>query len=52
MVAKDIATDMKEAPIKSSVYLSLLSCTIYLMNTNPSEAQFKSQVIECLLHIV
>ena len=47
MVGKDVLSDMKTAPIKSSFYLSLLSSTIYLMNTNPSEAQYKNQLIEC-----
>lgn len=47
-VAVEAAQDAKQHPLKTSVYVALLSVTAYFMKTNPSKRQFEAQLTECV----
>lgn len=45
-VAIDTLEDMKARPIKSSVYISLITTAVALLKTNPGEREFHSRLTE------
>lgn len=45
-MAVEIGQDMKDRPLKSGIYVSLVAGAFYLGKTNPSELDFKEHLIE------
>ncbi|XP_052067064.1 mitochondrial import inner membrane translocase subunit Tim29-like [Mytilus californianus] len=47
VVFNETLQDIKNRPVKASFYGSLLTTSIIMLKTNPSEQNFKSEIVEC-----
>ncbi|KAL4237077.1 hypothetical protein ACF0H5_005461 [Mactra antiquata] len=51
-VAIETGQDMKKHPLKSSIYISLITSTLVLMKTRPSEQNLHDRLTECTTDIM
>ncbi|XP_052777217.1 mitochondrial import inner membrane translocase subunit Tim29-like [Mya arenaria] len=51
-VALETVQDMKDRPIKSGIYLSILGTTVALFKTNPDEIQFNAKHTQSMIDLM
>ncbi|XP_045157462.2 mitochondrial import inner membrane translocase subunit Tim29-like [Mercenaria mercenaria] len=51
-VAVETAKDMRERPIKSGIYVSLITTTVVLCKTNPGEKEYHSRLTESVTDLM
>lgn len=51
-VAKETVKDMKEKPVKSGAYISLITASLVLWKTNPGETEYHSRLTESVTDLM